>query len=307
MKLFVVVIFVLLILLKRYKCLSNKKNRCSYFINRDTYFLKKRKCKRKILKCKVDGIEYKVNDLDKSINFYTNVLNFKVNKKEKDNAQLILGDDGAYIKLIQKGEGNLAIGEHSFLGLGVHLKNFDINKTKLYEGKIDEEIDKRPVTPCILPDEDAQIRRFWTNCFITDPDGYGIEVVLQNESDKLDRIRFFTTSTKDAQKFYSDILGMQLVKIQSHLEEISYPWNIYGGMSYYFSSENNSTILQMAYAYDEEELHMGNSLGNLILCSKNLNLIEKKLNENNIEVIKNDKGEILVKDLDGYHVYLKDK
>ncbi|KNC35415.1 glyoxalase I [Plasmodium falciparum RAJ116] len=264
MKLFVVVIFVLFILLKRYKCLSKKKNRCHYFINRDSYHLKKKKCKRKILKCKVDGIEYKVHDLDKSINFYTNVLNFKVNKKEKDNAQLILGDDGAYIKLIQKGEGNFTIGE-------------------------------------------AQVRRFWTNCFITDPDGYGIEVVLQNESDKLDRIRFFTTSTKDAQKFYSDILGMQLVKIQSHLEEISYPWNIYGGMSYYFSSENNSTILQMAYAYDEEELHMGNSLGNLILCSKNLNLIEKKLNENNIEVIKNDKGEILVKDLDGYNVYLKDK
>lgn len=42
------------------------------------------------------------------------------------------------------------------MGLGVHLKNFDINKTKLYEGKIDEEIDKRPVTPCILPDEDVK-------------------------------------------------------------------------------------------------------------------------------------------------------
>lgn len=46
-----------------------------------------------------------------------------------------------------------------FWGLGVHLKNFDINKTKLYEGKIDEEIDKRPVTPCILPDEDVKKKK----------------------------------------------------------------------------------------------------------------------------------------------------
>lgn len=45
------------------------------------------------------------------------------------------------------------------MGLGVHLKNFDINKTKLYEGKIDEEIDKRPVTPCILPDEDVKKKK----------------------------------------------------------------------------------------------------------------------------------------------------
>ncbi|WBY54463.1 glyoxalase I-like protein GILP [Plasmodium yoelii yoelii] len=97
---------------------------------------------------------------------------------------------------------------------------------------------------------------------------------------------------------------MDLVKIQSHLEEISYPWNIYGGMSYYFSNKNNSTILQLAYAYDENKLHMGNSLGNLILSFQDLNILEKRLKENDIKIIKSN-GEIIVKDLDGYNICLK--
>ncbi|CRG93627.1 glyoxalase I, putative [Plasmodium gallinaceum] len=301
MKIFLVLIFSLF--LKKYYFLNILKGKHNCFINKNNSFKKNKRYICRKLKCKLEGIEYKVQNLDASIDFYKNVLNFHISDKEKNFAKLTLGNDQAYIKLIQN-EGNMNIGEHSFLGLGIKLNEFEINKTKLYKGNIEEQIEKRPITPCILPDEDAQIRKYWNNCFITDPDGYGIEIVLEKEENKLDRVRFFTTSTKDSQKFYTDILGMDLVKIQSHLEEISYPWNIYGGMSYFFSSKLNSTLLQFAYAYDEDKLHMGNSLGNLILSFKDLNEIEKKLNENNIEILK--KGDdILVKDLNGYSVYLR--
>ncbi|CRH01087.1 glyoxalase I, putative [Plasmodium relictum] len=301
MKIFLVLIFFLFF--KKYYFLNILSRKYYYFINKNSNFKKRKKYIYKKLKCKLEGIEYKVKNLDASVNFYKNVLNFCISEKGEKFVKMILAHDQAYIKLIQN-EGDMNIGEHSFLGLGLQLKEFDINKTKLYNGNIEEEIEKRPVTPCILPDEDAQIRKFWNNCFITDPDGYGIEIVLENEEKKLDRIRFFTTSTKDSQKFYADILGMDLIKIQSHLEEISYPWNIYGGMSYFFSSKKNSTVLQFAYAYDEDKLHMGNSLGNIILSFKNLNEIEKKLNKNNVEILKKD-DDILVKDLNGYSLRLR--
>ncbi|SBT77868.1 glyoxalase I, putative [Plasmodium ovale] len=281
------------------------RRKCYPFLKNNNGIRKKEKYFCKNLKCKLEGIEYKVQNLDNSVDFYKNVLGFRVSEQGENFAKIMLGDNEAYIKLIQNSEENMLIGEHSFLGLGLHLSTFDIGKTVKYKGNVEEEVEKRPITACILPDEDAQVRRFWTNCFITDPDGYGIEVVLQEDDDhKLNRIRLFTTSTKDSQRFYSDILGMDLVKIQSHLEEISYPWNIYGGMSYFFSSKKNSTMLQLAYAYDEDTLHMGNSLGNLIISFEDLNVVEKRLRENNIEINKCNDA-FLVKDLDGYNVYLK--
>ncbi|VWU48643.1 glyoxalase I-like protein GILP, putative [Hepatocystis sp. ex Piliocolobus tephrosceles] len=285
--------------------IASKKN-LVYFMYNHNNVRKKEKYICTKLNCKLEGIEYKVKDLNKSIDFYKNVLGFKELERNTNFVKMVLDVKDAYIKLIQKGEQNMIIPEHAFLGLGINSKKFEISKTKTYEGKVEEEIEKRPITACILPDEDAQERKYWTNCFITDPDGYGIEVVLQEETDenKLDRIRLFTTSTKDAQKFYSDILGFELIKIQSHLNEISYPWNIYGGMSYFFSSKKNKTILQMAYAYDEDKLHMGNSLGNLIISIEDLNIVEKKLNENNLKIVKTDDG-INVKDLDGYSVRLE--
>ncbi|GAB67497.1 glyoxalase I [Plasmodium cynomolgi strain B] len=271
----------------------------------------------KRLKCRVEGIEYTVRNVDQSIEFYKNVLGFQVREKGDDFVKMALGPEEAYIKLVQKGEQqDITIGEHCFLGLGVNMEEFQISKTKIYGGNVEDGIDKRPITACILPDEDvggesfctgaihAQIRRFSTNCFVTDPDGYGIEVVLQGKGSKLDRIRFFTTSTKDSQKFYSDILGMELIRIQSHLEEISYPWSVYGGMSYFFSSGRNATVLQMAYAYDEDKLHMGNSLGNLILSFNDLAPVEKRLRENGIQLEESHNGWV-VKDLDGYSVRLK--
>ncbi|VTZ66221.1 glyoxalase I-like protein GILP, putative [Plasmodium chabaudi chabaudi] len=288
---------------KQYDFLNISKKYTYNFLN-GNIIRKKEKYSFKNLKCKVEGIEYKVQDVDNSVDFYNNVLGFQVAEKGNNYAKLILGNNEAYIKLIKNEQDNFIIGEHSFLGLGIHLKEFDLKKVHKYKGQVEEELDKRPVTACILPDEDAQVRRYWTNCFITDPDGYGIEVVLEEDVPKLNRIRLYTTSTKDSQKFYSDILGMDLVKIQSHLEEISYPWNIYGGMSYYFSNKNNSTILQLAYAYDENNLHMGNSLGNLILSFQDLNALEKKLKENDIEIVKSN-GEIIVKDFDGYNICLK--
>ncbi|CAG9478203.1 unnamed protein product [Plasmodium vivax] len=257
------------------------------------------------LKCRVEGIEYTVRDVDHSIEFYKNVLGFQVREKGEGFVKMALGPEEAYIKLVQKGEQqDMTVGEHSFLGLGVNLEEFQISKTKIYGGNVEEGIDKRPITACILPDEDAQIRRFATNCFVTDPDGYGIEVVLQGKGSKLDRIRFFTTSTKDSQRFYADILGMELIRIQSHLEEISYPWSVYGGMSYFFSSGRNATVLQMAYAYDEDKLHMGNSLGNLILSFDDLAPVEQRLRENGIQLGESHGGWV-VKDLDGYSVRLK--
>ncbi|SCP05214.1 glyoxalase I, putative [Plasmodium ovale] len=280
------------------------RRKCYHFLKNNSGIRKKEKYFCKNLKCKLEGIEYKVQNLDNSVDFYENVLGFRVSEQGENFAKIMLGDNEAYIKLIQNREENMLIGEHSFLGLGVHLSTFDIGKTVKYKGNVEEEVEKRPITACILPDEDAQVRRFWTNCFITDPDGYGIEVVLQEDDHKLNRIRLFTTSTKDSQRFYSDILGMDLVKIQSHLEEISYPWNIYGGMSYFFSSKKNSTMLQLAYAYDEDTLHMGNSLGNLIISVEDLNVVEKRLRENNIEINKCSDA-LLAKDLDGYNVYLK--
>ncbi|GAW81973.1 glyoxalase I [Plasmodium gonderi] len=289
----------------------------SFLNNSNNVFRKKEKYRSNKLKCRVEGIEYKVQNVENSLEFYKNVLGFKVFERGENFVKMILGPNEAHIKLIQKEDKlDMTIGEHSFLGLGINLKEFEINKTKMYRGNVEEGIDERPITACILPDEDAQIRRFWKNCFITDPDGYGIEVVLTSEGSKLDRIRLFTTSTKDSQRFYSDILGMEvkkkkwhyfkqtLIKIQSHLEEISYPWNVYGGMSYFFSSKTNGTTLQLAYAYDEDKLHMGNSLGNLILGFNDLSQIKKRLLENNINVEKSNSG-LIVKDLDGYSVYLK--
>ncbi|KMZ79407.1 glyoxalase I [Plasmodium vivax India VII] len=202
------------------------------------------------LKCRVEGIEYTVRDVDHSIEFYKNVLGFQVREKGEGFVKMALGPEEAYIKLVQKGEQQDMT--HSFLGLGVNLEEFQISKTKIYGGNVEEGIDKRPITACILPDEDvggesfctgdansAQIRRFATNCFVTDPDGYGIEVVLQGKGSKLDR----------------------LIRIQSHLEEISYPWSVYGGMSYFFSSGRNATVLQMAYAYDEDKVSGASLLG----------------------------------------------
>ncbi|KJP88912.1 hypothetical protein AK88_01406 [Plasmodium fragile] len=259
----------------------------------------------KRLQCRVEGIEYTVRNVDQSVEFYKNVLGFQVLEKGEGFVKMGLGPEEAYIKLVQKEEHqDMIIGEHCFLGLGVNKEEFQISKTKIYGGNVEDGIDKRPITACILPDEDAQIRRFSTNCFVTDPDGYGIEVVLQGEGTKLDRVRFFTTSTKDSQKFYSDILGMELIRIQSHLEEISYPWSVYGGMSYFFSSGRNATVLQMAYAYDEDKLHMGNSLGNLILSFKDLARVETKLRENDIQLVESHGGWV-VKDLDGHSVLLK--
>lgn len=276
------------------------------------------------IRCKVEGVEYTVRDLETSINFYKNVLNFRILKKEQKYAYLVLQQNPTYIKLLQNEDPSMRIGEHSFLGLGLQIKNFDITKTELFKGKIEEGIEQRPITACILPDEDAQTRRFWKNCFLLDPDGYGIEVVLEKDDNKFDRIRFFTTSTKDCQKFYADILGMELVKIQSHLEETSYPWNIFGGMSYFFSSPQklcpNETQLQFAYAYDEDKLLMGNTYPKLILSFDNLVKIKKKLTEHDVELTqkqegddknekneKNEKHEIYVKDFNGYHISLKQK
>ncbi|SBT39250.1 glyoxalase I, putative (GILP) [Plasmodium ovale wallikeri] len=250
------------------------RRKCYPFLKNNNGIRKKEKYFCKNLKCKLEGIEYKVQNLDNSVDFYKNVLGFRVSEQGENFAKIMLGDNEAYIKLIQNSEENMLIGE-------------------------------------------AQVRRFWTNCFITDPDGYGIEVVLQEDDDhKLNRVffcidfahcyRHFYIKPKFLdQTFYDVNKGFsKLVKIQSHLEEISYPWNIYGGMSYFFSSKKNSTMLQLAYAYDEDTLHMGNSLGNLIISFEDLNVVEKRLRENNIEINKCNDA-FLVKDLDGYNVYLK--
>lgn len=256
------------------------------------------------LRCVLEGLEYSVRNLNDSVNFYKNVLQFRISKKEENAVFLTLEENPTYIKLLQNDKSDMHIGEHSFLGLGVQLKNFDIGKTNMFHGKVEEGIEKRPITACILPDEDAQTRRFWKNCFLLDPDGYGIEVVLEKDKNKFDRVRFFTTSTKDCQKFYSDLLGMELVKIQSHLEETSYPWNIFGGMSYFFSSPTNETNLQFAYAYDEDKLLFGNTFPKLIFRLKDLSKTEKKLKEHNIKLTQ-EGNVIYVKDCNGYDLILK--
>ncbi|KAF8819345.1 glyoxalase family protein [Cardiosporidium cionae] len=283
---------------------------------------------------RIARVVYEVKDLKAARDFYVKLLGFHVIETKANNGQkrlrlvypkgsLHLSDATpsnlhhfTSVELLENKNYQTPENAHDFLGLGIHLNTIQFLNTSEIAlsqagGSLFNPVTERRVNPSIYPDENAKDEKKQTNAFLFDADGYGLEFVKESVNDALHRIRFFTTSLKESTFFYEKVLGMKLIRHQSNLAEVSYPWDRLAGMSKYFAyseKEDEATLLQVAYGYDEDKLIRKSGFHSLVVETKNLQKAADFIQQQQWEVVPVSSEEtepfIQVKDPDGWTIRL---
>eukprot|EP00921_Rhytidocystis_pertsovi_P007487 GHVQ01012446.1.p1 GENE.GHVQ01012446.1~~GHVQ01012446.1.p1 ORF type:complete len:1060 (+),score=152.93 GHVQ01012446.1:450-3629(+) len=162
-------------------------------------------------------VQFKVSDLNKTCTFYENILGMKVlhyqDMPTLNRSRVLLGYDSdipgfpnsqtMFLSLIKEyNTTKVKRGVHSFLGIGVTLPNIThVNirgLVKFFGGYLHDKAQLRRITPSMIPDQYARDIVNWTNAFIFDPDGYGIELVqFRNATDILKHVPWQQSSAHE--------------------------------------------------------------------------------------------------------------
>ncbi|CEM25132.1 unnamed protein product [Vitrella brassicaformis CCMP3155] len=268
-------------------------------------------------------VVYRVGDLDKSIDFYTNVLGMKVLRKrdvpEGKYTNVFLGygpeSKGEHFSVeltYNYGVDKYDIGKLGFLGLGVCLPELQAVESSVegHHGRVIRNVEELEITPSMIPDEPAEQYRLWTMATAEDPDGYQIELLQKPQRDPMHRVRLHVTRLEPGIAFYTEVLGMKLLRKRSLLPE----WPAISVWLGYGDDEFDQTLLELIYEFSTQELDVGDGYGQIAISTPDVyeaaKIIEAKGGE-----ISRAPGPVpgigtkivAAKDPDGYKVVLVDE
>ena len=215
---------------------------------------------------------YRVSNLATSVAFYENVLGMRRVGGAGDPkvAQLSFGGAGGNgVELtedaaaVAKGTGDV------FAGIGVTLPDAAsiMRKAEQFGGKIVRAFDEYGYGAAIIPDEDEmKVNAVRLGC-VQDPDGYAIEVTEGIRAEPLRKVVLRVLDTEETVAFYSEHLGMHLLRRRSNVNSRPKHASICSFVSHE-TSELEGTMLELVYNFATERLQVGAGVAHLGLSSK---------------------------------------
>ena len=213
-----------------------------------------------MMQAEIKHTSLSVQDISRSLNFYTRCLGMKVLSNE-NNKLIKLGFQSTIsnsLEIVQKDQSSIVLGD-SFLGIGVETTD----STNIFQtatsagGSIAIPIQDYKYGASIIPDED-ELKQFPVRYGkILDPDGYAIEVseAVKTSPELLPAIRKIMLNVLDpdeSAKFYTDIMGMALLRRRSNVNNVPKSASISTYVGY--GPEETSAFLELKYIYSTERL-----------------------------------------------------
>ena len=166
-------------------------------------------------------VDINVNSLSTSLDFYSKCIGMTIDSQDKDNACLSFGsNEGMKVRLFE--QNNVKNNGDAFIGIGISSNNADSMFIAIEQngGELLVPLMQYAYGASLIPDED-ELKQFpVTYGKIADPDGNIIEIHEKQHDSKIMKVMMNVLDLNDAIEFYTDGLGMNLLRNRSNVNNI---------------------------------------------------------------------------------------
>eukprot|EP00612_Vaucheria_litorea_P000175 CAMPEP_0171451896 /NCGR_PEP_ID=MMETSP0945-20130129/218_1 /TAXON_ID=109269 /ORGANISM="Vaucheria litorea, Strain CCMP2940" /LENGTH=297 /DNA_ID=CAMNT_0011976449 /DNA_START=127 /DNA_END=1020 /DNA_ORIENTATION=+ len=272
-------------------------------------------------KNKMLHVVYRVGNLEKTIEFYKNVFGMEllrhrdIPEDKYTNAFLGYGteSEGKHFSIeltYNYGVDSYTLGD-GFKGISLELPNIRKASKKVEElgGEVTFGPEDIEYGPCMIPDEPITKKSIATVMKLKDPEGYGFEATERVRRDPVSKVCLSVLNLDVSVAFYEKALGMKVLYKRSNVPREA---SMVVGLGY--GDAEDSTILELYYAYTVEKIEMGDAYGQIAVSTADVYEAAKHVQEAGYNVTR-EPGPVpgigtkvtALRDPDGFKIVLVDE